>query len=57
MSEIWTAVEKRENDGQEMIVFDVENEETGAKRKEKRYTAALPLMFVLGGYPPQIGAV
>ena len=52
MSEIWTATE--EKDG--LIIFEVKDKETGEVRTEQRYKDALPLMFILGGYPAQMGA-
>jgi hypothetical protein len=57
MSEVWTAQEYREVDGNDSIVFDVLDEDTGEHREEIRYKAGLPLMFVTGGYPPQMGAL
>jgi hypothetical protein len=53
MSEIWTA--KEEKDG--LIIFDVTDEETHQVRQEQRDKSAIPLMFALGGYPPQMGVL
>lgn len=53
MSEIWTAKEEKDD----MIIFEVEDEQTEKVRREERYKDALPLMFALGNYPPQMGAL
>jgi len=53
MSEIWTAKEEKDD----LIIFEVKDEETGKVRAEQRYKEALSLMFALGGYSSQIGAV
>ena len=55
MSEIWTAKEKTEIDGKPMLIFEVTDEATGQTRQERRYMEAIPLMFVLGGYPEAVG--
>ena len=57
MSEIWTAVKEKDQDGKPMIIFTVENEETGTTREEQRYKEAIPLMMMLGGYPTSMGAL
>jgi len=55
MSEIWTAREKIVENGEEIILFDVLDEETNETRQERRYTTALPLIFATGGYPAVMG--
>ena len=57
MSEIWTAKEKVNEDGKELIIFDVLDEMTGKTHQERRYTEAIPLMLALGGYPAVMGAL
>ena len=58
MSEIWTATERvTEKCGEDMLLFDVLDEVTKETRQEYRYLTALPLMFYLGGYPPNMGIV
>lgn len=56
-TEIWTAKEKIGEGDNELIVFDVLDQETGKVREEKRYTAALPLMMELSGYPAFMGTI
>lgn len=51
MSEIWTATEEKEN----MIIFEVKDEQTQKVRQEQRYKDAIPTMLILGGYPPPMG--
>ena len=55
--EIWTAKEVEIEDGQELIVFEIKTKETGEIRQDKKYRAALPLMFELGGYPSIMGTM
>jgi len=55
MSEIWTAKEQIIEEDKEFIVFEIKDEQTGTTREERKYKDALPLMFVLGGYPSQVG--
>ena len=57
MSEIWTAKERVDKDGEEMILFDVLDETTQETREQRLYTSALPLMFMLGGYPGAMGMI
>jgi hypothetical protein len=56
-NEIWTAERIEEKDGEEMIVFSVNDKSTGETREEQRYKSALPLLMTMGGYPPQMGIV
>lgn len=53
--EIWTATTIENENDKELIVFLVKDKETEKTREERRYKNALPLMFVLGGYPPEMG--
>ena len=51
--EIWTAEKRVTEDGKELLIFHVLTANGG--RQERRYVSALPLMFMLGGYPSVIG--
>lgn len=55
MSEIWTAKEEIKEDDGNLIIFQVIDEATGKEREERRYKEAIPLMFILSGYPEVIG--
>jgi hypothetical protein len=54
--EIWTAKEIEIENGEELIVFEIKEKETGKIRIEKKYKSALPLLFTFGGYPAVMGA-
>lgn len=51
--EIWIAKEKKGQGDQESIIFEILDHATRALiRTEEKRTITLPLMFALGGYPP-----
>jgi len=53
--ELWTATSEDDN---EAILFNVTDLDSGEfLRTEQRHKAGLPLMFMLGGYPGQLGII